>query len=201
MQDNFDSEKIRALREQRRISKETKIHNNPNIREAIKDSRKDLNIIEDVHDVKDWTWDDWKELLNLDLRDFAKIAKELATKEKLKLAKEKYNEAIKNDKVSRKLFSLTGSLPGEKSGVVKNEEHANETIEKHLHKVKISAAGILAYSKDAELKEKVMKDLNERHPEMVEEVRNLAKKARERTNEDEFKKNTAGMSFAKDNER
>jgi gas vesicle protein len=98
---------------------------------------------------------------------------------------------------ANRLYQLTGLQPGEKSGVVKNEKIADKKAAENMRAVKISAAMTLAYGNDDDKKKQVMQDIKRKYPELVKEIQELAKKAKERVKNDEFKKATVGLKFGK----
>jgi 2'-5' RNA ligase len=127
-----------------------------------------------------------------------KIVKELITKKSLKQAQADHKDKNMLKKAAYKINSLTGAVPGEISGVVLNEKSAEKKIAENMKKIKIAAAMVLAYGDNEEQKKSVMLDIESKYPELAKEIRQLAKKAKERVNTDTFKQATVGAKFGGD---
>ena len=177
--------------QKRRIRKKQKTTNAPaklsEIERRVMIARQKLNEFKDaVDDAKNpltWSLEDWKDFFRSTPMDTYRLLKELITHKKQKELQQGVKDAEKEAKFARKMFEVTGMLPGEKSGVVKADKIAEKKREEHLHKVTIYTARLLAYGKDDKLKEEVMKEVTQRHPELVPKIKTLAQKAKQRAND------------------
>lgn len=151
---------------------------------AVRKARNELKEYNEAMDAAtsplSWSLEDWKEFFRSTPMDTYRVTKEIVTHKKQKELQQNLKEAEKKDNTARKLFSLTGHLPGEKSGVVKVDAKAQKEIEEHLHKVKIYVSRLLAYGKDDNLKKEIMKEVKGKYPELIPEIKQLATKAKER---------------------
>jgi len=138
-----------------------------------------------------------KDFFNADLRIVARYFNELITGKRLKAAEELLHKEEMLLVAAQRMYALTGEQKDSVSGVVKNEKIANATSAKNTQALKIAAAMALTYGSDAALKKKIMVDLENKYPELVDDIKSLVKKAKARINQDEFKRATAGMKFGK----
>lgn len=131
-----------------------------------------------------------REGLQAGLSDHAKRIKEIITGKRLKAAEDNLKQEQMLFDAANRMYQLTGSQLGEKSGVIKSEKIAEKKITDLLHSIKIAAAMILAYGKNDEQKKQVMKELGSKYPEIVKETNELANKARARAKANPFKSAT-----------
>lgn len=145
------------------------------------------NLVYDLKEVRkiyNWDLEDWRIFLSMSPAESLRVL----SRKTLNKAEKDLKEQEKLHKAAAKLYSLTGSLPGGKSGVVKVGEKANKIVADFRKKLKISVASLLAYGKDDKLKEKVMKEVKGKYPEMVKEILELSKKAKEKAKSTDFGK-------------
>lgn len=153
--------------------------------------------MEELHDTAFLSVFFSREFWNASLDTVGKYMNELVTGKRLKKAEANLKQEQMLFDAANRLYQLTGHQPGEKSGVVKNEKIADKKAAENMRAVKISAAMALAYGNDDDKKKQVMQDIKNKYPELIKEIQELAKKAKERVKNDEFKKATVGLKFGK----
>lgn len=154
----------------------------------LKQAQEDFSDLSEIHDKSTFELMSLKDFLNTNIVVLARYFGELISGKRLKQAEEALHREEMLFLEARRMYELTGEKPGAKSGVVKNQTIA----ERKSANVKIAAAMVLAYSKDDAQKKQLMLDVKRKYPELVEDIKVLAKKAKARR---EFKNAIASINL------